>query len=157
MERAKAWENDESALTLLSSDEKELGKQDPLCLQLVDDDAERNEVLAGVDRKVRQDVALLRADIPRAATDRPSRVSLRLTSPMARSDHYCSWVAERPTFLKKMTFDASGMKLDKDERFTLQPCFRGPATEPKKPRDNFYEIFVNGWIVRGQGALLVWG
>jgi hypothetical protein len=155
MERAEAWTNDESVLTLLSSDADELAKEDPLPLRLADE-AEREEVLATIPPDLRRDVALLRADIPRAGTDPPSRVELRLTSLMARSDHYCFWVADRPTFLTTMTFDASGMTLGKGERFTLQPCFRGPAYEPR-PHDNVYEIHVDGWIVRGQGAVLVWG
>jgi hypothetical protein len=155
MERAEAWTTDESVFTLLSADADELAKQDPLPLRLADE-AEREEVLANIPPDRRRDVALLRADIPRDETDPPSRVGLRLTSLMARSDHYCFWIAARPTFLQTMTFDASGMTLGVGERFTLQPCFRGPAYEPE-PHDDVYEIRVEGWIVRGQGAVLVWG
>ncbi len=148
-----AWMSNEKTLKLLSS--TELGEEVPLPLRRANR-AERKEVLAKLrPTRLHQDVVLLRATIPPVAVGLRSRVALQLSSLMARSDHCCSWFAGRPTFLKEITFDASGMKLDEGERFTLQPCFRGPRDEPELV-DNVCHIFVGGWIVRGQGAVLVW-
>ncbi len=113
-------------------------------------------MLSELPTDLHSEVALLGADIPRPSPDEPTRVELTLKSRMDRRDHYCFWLADRPTFLRAIIFDAAGMALREGEKFTLQPCLRATAYEPEV-RDNEYEIRVDAWIVRGQGALLIWG
>jgi hypothetical protein len=75
---------------------------------------------------------------------------------MSRDDGYCYWLADRPTFVHAITFDASAFTLRDGEEFTLQPCLRATGYEPE-PNESVFKIHLESWVVRGQGAMLLWG
>jgi hypothetical protein len=117
---------------------------------------EHSAVLSELPHKLHGDIVLLKANLPRSPSDPPTHLELHLPSLMSRNDGYCYWLADRPTFLKTITFDASALTLREGESFTLQPCLRATAYEPE-PHDNVFTIGIDSWVVRGQGALLHWG
>lgn len=154
-ELAEAWRHNPNTLTVLKSDA--LGRlfKDQVPLESVEPD-EREVVLQDLPREFHADVVLLKAVLPRSPSDPPTRLALDLSSVMSRHDGYCYWLADRPTFLNTIVFDASAFTLREGETFTLQPCLRATRYEPR-PAEGVFEIQVERWVVRGQGALLLWG
>lgn len=152
---ANAWTQEPSTLTVLESDSTGRATDQQVALQVVEPD-EHGEVLSDLPGQFHEDVVLLKADLPRSASDPPTRLALQMSSSMSRNDGYCYWLADRPTFLNNIVFDASSFSLRDGETFTLQPCLRATGYEPK-PTGDVFTIRVERWVVRGQGALLLWG
>lgn len=153
-EQADAWRNDLNTLTVLGSDASGRSTRQQVPLQAVEPD-EREAVLHDLPQEFHDDVVLLKADLPRSPSDPPTRLALHLSSVMSRSDGYCFWLADRPTFLNTIVFDVSAFSLREGETFTLQPCLRATGYEPL-PAEGVFTIRVEKWVVRGQGALLLW-
>jgi hypothetical protein len=154
-ELADAWTHDLNTLTVLGSDASGRSTKHQVPLQLVEPD-ERETVLRDLPQEFHDDVVLLKADLPRSPSDPPTRLALHLSSAMSRGDGYCFWLADRPTFLNNIVFDVSAFNLREGEAFTLQPCLRATGYEPE-PAEGIFTIRIERWVVRGQGALLLWG
>jgi hypothetical protein len=154
-ELAEAWVDDRDTLTVLGTDSRNRATRRAAKLTKVDRE-EQAAVLGELPEELHDDVVLLKADLPRSSLDPPTYLELHLPASMSRDDGYCYWLADRPTFVKTITFDASAMSLREGERFTLQPCLRATAHEPPE-QENVFTIRIDSWIVRGQGALLIWG
>ncbi len=154
-ELAETWAADRNTVTVLGTDVRGRATRRAARLKKVER-GEHAAVLGELPEELHDDVVLLKADLPRSPADPPTYLELHLPASMSRDDGYCYWLADRPTFLKSIIFDASAMTLRDGEHFTLQPCLRATAHEPPE-QDNVFTLRIDSWVVRGQGALLIWG
>ena len=74
---------------------------------------------------------------------------------MERRDHYCYWLANRPTFVKKIAVNWSALTLPEDQKIRLRSTIRATAYEPHYDESGC-EFRVDGWLVAGQGVLVTW-
>ena len=100
--------------------------------------------------------AVLTAEVPdHIAADGLISIEVKLDSEMERRDHYCYWLANRPTFVKKIAVNWSALTLPEDQKIRLRSTIRATAYEPHYD-DTGCEFRVEGWLVAGQGVLVTW-
>lgn len=104
------------------------------------------------------DVALFSYQFPREDWAREHSISLRMVSKCPTSDTYTYWIASRTMYLKQLSFDARDL-LHADSRlqFCLHPCLGlHRTTDANEEASGRMRLYVNSWIVRGQGAFVTW-
>lgn len=81
------------------------------------------------------------------------RLVSTISSPMQRSDHYCYWVADRPMYIRTIEFDTANFSTG-DRGLTFQPFLGSLAFDVRNMGG--YRVDLENWILRDQGAMLVW-
>jgi hypothetical protein len=119
-------------------------------------DSEKAAVLDGPASPVAEEVALLRAEVPAGSGSELPRLELRQEAVMERRDHYCYWLADRPTFVRQLQADWTGLSLSEGQEIRLRPTVRGTAYEARQENKRCV-LDINGWLVAGQGMVLIWG
>jgi hypothetical protein len=85
------------------------------------------------------------------------RLSVRLSFLHNVSDHYWYWKAERPMFLRRITFDCSRFGKPGVRRFNLQPFLGGNDTAHVAERSpGKFVLPGEKWVVEDQGAMILW-
>jgi hypothetical protein len=75
---------------------------------------------------------------------------------MAKDDHYCYWVADRPCTSSASASTVGSLTLDgRRPRYSSQPPFSVAGTHLDS-HEGRYTVDVCGWLSRGQGVVLVW-
>jgi hypothetical protein len=109
--------------------------------------------LGKIDPRLYSEVHLFRAPVPGLAS--PVRFATQYQFHMRKSDHYCYWVADRPMYLRQLTFNASDFCAGADITLTPQPVLGVSAIEAERDGRSF-RFPIENWVVSGQGAILVW-
>jgi hypothetical protein len=104
---------------------------------------------------------LYECPVPGAAGSRRA-VQVEIHMTVGLDEHYVSWVSDRPIFLDRLTFDVSAFPQREAYEFALHP-FLGSSRNPELMGSRFdgirskpYVLDVGNWVVRGQGACLIW-
>jgi len=98
------------------------------------------------------EVTLLRSAVPRTLAA-PAQIATQYRFDMRRDDHYCYWVAPRPLFLRRLTFNYT--QLGRTGRVIVQP-FMGKAASRPEWEGQLFRLEVDDWVVPGQGAVMTW-
>jgi hypothetical protein len=156
-QRAKEWaENNLELFTAVGRDARGLTTRTPLSLELLSD-RDKALVLGDLPASEIGAMAVLAADVPDSSgTNDLVSIEIKLSSEMERRDHYCYWLADRPTFVRRIGVDWSGLTLPGDQEVRLRTTIRTTAYEPDFDEDGCV-IHVDGWLVAGQGVLVTWG
>lgn len=153
---AERWSaTDEVVLTAIQRDAQGRVLREALPLALVSD-SEKASVLASLPSPIAEEVALLRADVPDGSGSELPRLELRQEAVMERRDHYCYWLADHPTFVRQLQADWMGLSLKEGEEIRLRPTVRGTAYEAREENKRCV-LDINGWLVAGQGMVIIWG
>jgi hypothetical protein len=155
-QRATEWsERGRSLFTAIGKDDRGLTTRSALSLERLSDE-DKASVLTGLSDEDIDATAVLAAEIPdRIAAKGLVSIEVRLYSQMERRDHYCYWLANRPTFVKKIAVNWSALTLPEDQKIRLRSTIRATAYEPHYD-DSGCEFRVDGWLVAGQGVLVTW-
>jgi hypothetical protein len=115
----------------------------------------RKAYLGGIPSQVARDVTLLRAAVP-GSPSAPRHLEITVTSHnMSRRDHYCFWIADRTSYVRRITVDFTRFTVPDGERPRLHP-FLGTVAHEIKETDAAYDIPVENWLVKDQGIMLIW-
>lgn len=153
---AERWSaSDEVVLTAIQRDPQGRALREALPLVLASD-SEKAAVLNSLPAPVAEEVALLRADVPAGSGGDLPRLELRQEAVMERRDHYCYWLADRPTFVRQLQADWTGLSLGEGQEIRLRPTVRGTAYEARQENKRCV-LDINGWLVAGQGMVIIWG
>lgn len=156
VQTAERWStNDEVVLTAIQRDGQGRVLREPLSLALASD-SEKTLALDGLPPSIVAEVALLRAEVPDGSADELPRLELRQETVMERRDHYCYWLADRPTFVRQLQADWTSLTLKDGHEIRLRPTVRGTAYEARE-ENRCCVLDINGWLVAGQGLVLIWG
>jgi hypothetical protein len=117
------------------------------------DAAEARSYLQSIPEHERTEVTIFRTPMPKGATER-TRIATQYIFEMRKDDHYCYWVAPRPLFLNRLTFDYGG--LSRVGNLTTVAVLGMASTEPEEEVGLVTRFDVQNWIVPGQGAILTW-
>jgi hypothetical protein len=154
---AEEWAHSEQALlTTVSKNAQGLATRTQLPFEIVTEE-DKKEILEKLPESARREVAVLAARVPREnGQESPVPIELRQPATMERCDHYCYWLADRPTFVKRIVVDWSGLTLPNGQRVRLRPTIRATAYEARST-DQACVMDINSWLVTGQGILIIWG
>jgi hypothetical protein len=154
--RAKEWvEGDCEILTAVGKTDRGLSTRPPLALKRAPDE-DKAAVLQGLSAADIAATTVLVAEVPGSIADGDFvSIEIALPSEMERQDHYCYWLASRPTFVKKITVKWSELTLPGEQKIGLRSTIRATTYEPRYD-DSGCEYRVNGWLVAGQGVLVTW-
>jgi hypothetical protein len=114
----------------------------------------RSLYLGDIEPSLAADVVLYAASIP--GTHHERHLELTITSErMSRHEHYCFWIADRPSYVRRITLDFSRFTLHDRDRPHLHP-FLGTVSHEIKDSDGAYDILLENWLVKDQGVMLIW-
>jgi len=103
-------------------------------------------------------IKLLRTDVP-PRPDGLARLVISQEFELSKQDHFCYWVADRPTFVRNLSVDLNRfrpLEPAKEERITVYPFMMAGAAESVSRPASLYSLAVENWLVRGQGIAVVW-
>lgn len=76
---------------------------------------------------------------------------------LCKDDHYCYWLADRPMFIERISFDVSRFMVARTARFNVQPFMANCSVRSSRLASGpVFTIDVRNWLVKGQGAILSW-
>lgn len=113
--------------------------------------AESAAILSQLDQSSLKDVILLRGRLP-GSKGSERRISYRVRdAKMNASEHYAFWIADRPTFVRRVSINA--------RQFTpevrVHPMIGNIAHEWDWD-DQQCDTLINNWVVKNQGVFLSW-
>lgn len=100
------------------------------------------------------DVAFFRP-APPARIDGPTQFRIDLTWKTDPSVRFFFWYADRPMFVRQLTFDARRL-VREDRSVTFQPFLGSMDDLLIDVRDGFAVVRLNAWIFEGNGAVMLW-
>lgn len=155
--RAKEWtEEDRVLLTAAGKDSRGLTTRLSLPLALLSEQ-DKAEVLGDLPASDVEGMAVLAADVPDISGGAGLMpVEIKLPSVMERRDHYCYWLADRPTYVRRIAVEWSGLTLPEEQKVRLRSTIRTTAYEPDYDESGCI-FHVDGWLVAGQGVIVTWG
>jgi hypothetical protein len=114
---------------------------------------QRKRYLGDITPELVSDVVLYAAQVP-GTPNQERHLELTITSErMSRSEHYCFWIADRPSYVRRITIDFSRLSLADHPR--LHP-FLGAVSHEITASDGAYDIMLENWLVKDQGVMLIW-
>jgi hypothetical protein len=154
-EYLRRLEGAESPVRVFGKLESGLSQVAALQLRMLQED-EAAPYIRGLDPHERSEVTLLRAEVPSWPLG-PFRFVTRFVFPMKKSDRYCYWAAERPTYLRRLTFDANNFDPQTGAGFRATPFLGVAVTEMERESPRVIRLEIQNWLVSGQGAVFSWG
>jgi hypothetical protein len=101
-------------------------------------------------------LVLLRLNLPGDDPAREWQVRLTYQLPLSKREGFCFWTASRPTFVERVTINASQLHGVHDLRFErFLPNFDRSGTSDL-PTDKVYSVTVANWVLKGHGVMLSW-
>lgn len=134
----------------LQSDARGVTRRSPI--QLVElNEAERLVLLKQLDAQALNDVVLVRGRMP-GTRGSERRISYRVCdSAMSVKEHYAFWVADRPTFVRRIHVDATNFA----PNVHIHPML-GNISHEWEWESAQCDTLVNNWVVKNQGIFLSW-
>ncbi len=112
---------------------------------------EAGQYFRRLEKSLWTDVFLLRGVLP-GARNASRRIGHRVRDArMKTTDHYAFWLADRPTFVRRIVIDARGFT----QPVHLHPMLGNIAHEWNWS-DQLCDVAINNWVVKNQGVFLTW-
>lgn len=108
-------------------------------------------------REAAQDFRVLVADVGAGAGTTMRRLRVRMTRPLDATLTCLPWIADRPVFLRRFTFDLTNVVHQPfvGEVYPFMTTNENAHYLPSGPR-LISSIDLDGWLYAGQGVMMVW-